>query len=355
MPNLFEPVTLRQSEVRNRVFIAPMCQYSCENQDGVVNDWHLVHYTELAKGGAGLVVAEATAIRPDGRISPWCAGLWNEQQVEAWATVAKSVQSHGAKFGIQLAHAGRKASTHRPWSGSGSVPVADGGWQTVSSTDQPFPGYANPVRLSAAELEQVVLDFAAAAERAVLAGFDLVQIHAAHGYLLHQFLSPLANNRTDAFGGSLENRARLLLSVVAAVRVAIGQLPLMVRFSATDWLEGGFTAEECAQLAQWCEAAGADCFDISSGGITIPAPIPAGPGYQVPLAKTVAASISVPVGAVGFITTGPQAQEILDAGDLDFISVARASLGNPHWPAHAATELGVPVTFVPKQYERAVY
>ena len=355
MAKLFQPIAFRNLEVRNRVAIAPMCQYSCDGLDGVVNEWHYVHYTELAKGGAGLIIAEASGVNAVGRITPWCAGIWNDEQVAAWARIADSVHGYGAKFGIQLAHAGRKASTHRPWSGSGSIGLDEGGWPTVSSTDQPFPGYASPNRLSTDEIDEVVNDFASAAKKAVTAGFDLVEIHAAHGYLMHQFLSPLANDRTDEYGGSLENRARLLLRVVAAVRAVVGELPVLVRFSATDWLEGGFTPEECATVAAWCESAGVDGFDISSGGITMPAPIPAGPGYQVPLAETVAAAVSVPVGAVGFITTPEQAEQILEEGKTAFILIARAALANPHWPALAASKLGASLDFVPKQYQRAVY
>ena len=355
MPRLFDAITVRNTEFRNRVFVAPMCQYSCENQDGVPGDWHIVHYTAMAQGGAALVVVEATGVTPVGRISPWCTGIWNEDQVAAWSTVIQQVHRYGAKIGIQLAHAGRKGSTYRPWSGSGSVPAADGGWQTISSTDAAFPGYAAPQALDLAGIDQVVADFVSGAKRAVAAGFDVIQIHAAHGYLIHQFLSPLANDRTDEYGGSLENRARLLLRIVEGVREVIGDKPLMVRFSASDWLEGGFTPEECADVAAWAQSQGADFFDISSGGITMPAPVKIGPGYQVDFARTVAAGVTAPVGAVGAITTGALAEEIMADGEIDYVSIGRSILGDPFWPLREAKALGIQVSYAPPQLERAVF
>lgn len=353
MSKLFSELTLRKLTIRNRIFIAPMCQYSCEQKDGVVSDWHLVHLGARAAGGAGLIIAEATAVAPEGRISPWCPGIWNQQQVEAWARVNKFIHEQGAKSALQLAHAGRKGSSYREWSGSGSVPQADGGWQTVAPSAIPFDGYETPRELSLNEIEEVVQAFAAGAKNAIAAGFDAVEIHAAHGYLLHQFLSPLTNQRTDDFGGSLENRARLLLGVVKAVRSAIGEdAPILVRFSATDYKDGGWNEAETSRVATWCSELGADLFDISTGGLITGVQIPTGPGYQVPMAEYVADRVSSPVGAVGQITTGAQAEEILSGGKVEVVLIGRASLRDPSWPLRAAHELGVELDYWPKQYRR---
>jgi 2,4-dienoyl-CoA reductase-like NADH-dependent reductase (Old Yellow Enzyme family) len=333
-----------------------MCQYSCDAQDGVVGNWALVHYTSFAKGGTGLVIAEATGVNPEGRISPWCAGIWNDEQAQAWKSVVDSVHLNGGKIGIQLAHAGRKGSTHAEWTGSGSVDLNEGGWQTVSSTDQPFEGYAAPRKLELSELEGIKDAFVAAAKRAVSAGFDLLEIHAAHGYLLHQFLSPVTNQRDDIYGGSLENRARLLVETVIAVRAAVGDdIPILVRFSASDWIEGGWNEEETSVVAKWCEDAGADLFDISSAGISMAQKLTVGPCYQVPLAEFVGSRVEAPVSAVGMITTGTQAEEILSHGIVDVIMIGRAALGDPYWPIRAAKELGVEIDYIPKRYKRAVF
>jgi 2,4-dienoyl-CoA reductase-like NADH-dependent reductase (Old Yellow Enzyme family) len=356
MTKLFEPISIRNLTTRNRVWIPPMCQYSCENKDGVVGNWALVHYTSFAKGGAGIVIAEATGVTPEGRISPWCAGIWNDDQAEAWKNVVESVHQNGGKIGIQLAHAGRKGSTHAEWTGVGSVASSEGGWETVSSTDQPFEGYAAPRKLELAELDDIRNSFVAAARRAVSAGFDLLEIHAAHGYLLHQFLSPITNHRNDIYGGSLENRARLLVEIVLSVRAEIGdELPLIVRFSASDWIEGGWTEADTAMVAKWCEDAGADMFDISSAGISMAQKLTIGPGYQVPLAEFVGERVEAPVSAVGMITTGTQAEAILQHGLVDVIMIGRAALGDPYWPIRAAKELGVELDYIPKRYKRAVF
>lgn len=333
-----------------------MCQYSCEEMDGVVGNWALVHYTSFAKGGAGLVIAEATAVTAVGRISPWCAGLWNDEQQIAWEGVVDSVHLNGGKIGIQLAHAGRKGSTHTEWTGVGSVALGEGGWQTVSSTNQPFEGYAAPRALGTEELSGIRDEFVASAKRAVSAGFDLIEIHAAHGYLLHQFLSPISNDRTDIYGGSLENRARLLLEIVISVRAAIGDdLALAVRFSATDWIEGGWNEEETSLVAKWCEDAGADLFDISTAGLSTAQKITVGPGYQVPFAEFVGQKVESPVSAVGMITTGTQAEEIMQNGIVDIVMIGRAALGDPYWPIRAAKELGVEIDYIPKRYKRAIF
>jgi 2,4-dienoyl-CoA reductase-like NADH-dependent reductase (Old Yellow Enzyme family) len=327
-----------------------MCQYSCEDQDGAVGNWALVHYTGFARGGAGLVIVEATAVSPIGRITPWCAGIWNDEQQIAWEGVVDSVHLNGGKIGIQLAHAGRKASTHRDGSGVGSVGLSEGGWETVSASAIAFEGYATPRALELEELEVVKTEFVDAAKRSVAAGFDLLEIHAAHGYLLHQFLSPLSNQRTDIYGGSLENRARLLVEIVISIRATIGDdLPLAVRFSATDWIEGGWTEADTAAVAQWCLDAGADLFDMSSGGLSTAQKLSVGPGYQVPLAEFVGEKVDAPVAAVGMITTGAQAEAILQKGIVDVVMVGRAALGDPYWPIRAAKELGTEIDYIPKQ------
>lgn len=356
MAKLFESIQIQNLEIRNRIFIPAMCQYSCENQDGVVNEWHLVHLGARAIGGAGMIIAEATGVSPEGRISPWCPGIWNFDQVAAWARVTSFIHAHGAKTAIQLAHAGRKGSTYREWSGKGSVPLEKGGWQTVSATSVAFEGYAPPRELSTSEVHDLVQDWAIAAKHAVLAGFDAVEIHAAHGYLVHQFLSPITNQRTDEFGGSLENRARFLLEIVKAIRAEVGDtFPIFVRFSATDYREDGWEIEQTNQVAKWCADLGVDLFDISSGGLITGVKIPSGPGYQVHLAEAVAKHVTQPVGAVGQITTAIQAEEILQSGDVDIVLIGRASLRDPNWALRAASELGVEIDYWPHQYSRAKF
>ena len=355
MSKLFSPIKIRDLEIKNRLWVSPMCMYSCEGRDGVVTDFHLAHLGSFAIGGAGLVMAEATAVNPEGRITPWCTGIWNDAQVEAWKPITKLIKKMGSVSAIQLAHAGRKASTYRTWSGSGSVPEGDGGWQTYSSTDKEFEGYATPRRLETPELSGLVDDFRQSARRAILAGFDAIEIHAAHGYLLHQFLSPLANDRTDDYGGSLENRARLLLEIVAAVRAEIGDgTPLMVRFSGTDYVEGGWDQEQTNKVAIWAREFGADLFDISSGGIITGVKIPSGPGYQVPLAQSAKQQGVGNVATVGQITNGHQADEIISSGKADVVMAGREFLRDPHFALRAAHELGVEVDWV-NQYSRGVW
>ena len=352
---LFSPLRIRELETKNRVWVAPMCMYSCEGRDGIVGEFHVVHYGSRAVGGAGLIIVEATGVVPEGRITPWCAGIWNEDQVLAWRRVTDAIRAGGSKSAIQLAHAGRKASTHRAQSGSGSVAIEDGGWQTVSSTSEAFEGYAAPRELSTNEVAELPAVFAAAAERSVRAGFDAIEIHAAHGYLLHQFLSPITNQRSDQYGGSLENRARLLLEVVKAIREVIPtEMPLMIRFSATDYREDGWDQAQTSQVAGWAAELGADLFDISSGGLITGVKIPTGPGYQVPLAEFVAKNVSQPVSAVGQITEAAQAEAILQAGSVDVIMLARAVLRDPYWPLRAAAELGAEVEW-PVQYLRGMW
>ena len=354
MAKLFEPIVVRGLEVRNRIWVPPLCQYSCENLDGVVGDWHLVHLGSMASGGAGMVIAEATGIVAEGRISPWCPGIYNDAQVEAWRRVTDFIHSQGAKAALQLAHAGRKASTHREQSGEGSIAIADGGWQSVSSTSEAFDGYAAPRELETQEIPELVQAWSAAAARAIDAGFDAVEVHAAHGYLLHQFLSPLTNKRNDEYGGSLQNRAKFILDVVSAIREAIpNSAPIFVRFSATDYADGGVTPDDIATVARWCAERGADLFDISSGGLITGVKIPTGPGYQVPFAEEIAEKVGQPVSAVGQITTAAQAEQILEDGQIAVVMLGRQSMRDPHFALRAANELGVEINYWPFQYERA--
>ena len=352
---LFTPYSVRSVTMRNRLWVAPMCEYSVEKHDGVPTDWHLVHLGGFARGGAGLVITEATAVSAEGRISPEDTGIYTDEQRDAWARIVRFLHSQGAVAGIQLAHAGRKASTWRPWAPErGSVPEARGGWPAAAPSAVAFTGYDVPVALDRAGIDGVVADFVAATRRSLDAGFDVLELHAAHGYLLHQFLSPLSNLRTDDYGGSLENRARLLLEVIAAVRAEAGDdAPLFVRFSATDWAEGGWDQEQTATVADWARDAGADFFDISSGGLVSGAKIPLAPGYQVPFADFVKHASSVEVSAVGLITEARQAEEIVSSGKADAVMLARAIMRDPHFPLRAAHELGVELDYWPAQYLRA--
>ncbi|MGW4927796.1 NADH:flavin oxidoreductase/NADH oxidase [Agromyces sp. NPDC004153] len=352
---MFRPVTIRGLTIRNRVWVPPLCQYSVTERDGVPHDWHLVHLGAMAAGGAGLVVAEATAVSPEGRISDHDTGLWNDEQAEAWSRVTRFIRSQGAASGIQLAHAGRKASVWpEPMRWSGSQPIEDGGWPTVSASAVAFDGLREPTALDEAGILRVIDDFRSAARRAVAAGFDIVEVHAAHGYLVHQFLSPLSNRRDDRWGGSLENRARLLLELVRGVRLEIGErMPLFVRFSATDWTEGGWDEDQTATVARWAQDAGADFFDVSTGGLVAHAPIPVGPGYQARLAEYVGDRADVPVSAVGRITMPEQAERLVAAGEVDAVMFGKAMMRDPHFALRAAWELGADASMWPPQYLRA--
>ena len=355
MPALFEPITLRSLTVRNRVWLSPMCQYS--RVDGLPDDWHLVHLGARACGGFGLLFTEASAVLPEGRISPQDAGIWNDEQAAAWSRTVDFVHERGAAIGMQLAHAGRKASTYRPWApATGSEPVEDGGWAAVAPSAVPFEEYAEPTALSGDGVADVVQAFADAADRAVGAGFDTVELHAAHGYLLHEFLSPLSNRRDDDYGGSFEHRTRLVLEAVDAVRERIPEsMPLVVRISGTDWVEGGWDLEQSTALGGLLREHGVDLVDVSSGG-NAPASIPVGPGYQVPLAAGVRSS-GVATGAVGLVTEPAQAEKIVDNAEADVVLLARAALREPAWPLRAAHELGVPVEDAgwPDQYVRGTW
>ena len=353
---LFEPLSIRGTTFRNRLWVPALCQYSVDKRDGVPTDWHLVHLGSFALGGAGLVMTEATAVAPIGRISPEDTGIWNDEQVEAWSRITAFLHERGAVAGMQLAHAGRKASTHRGWApvATGTVAAEDGGWPTVSASAIAFGEYAVPRELAASEIADVVAEFTAAAVRAIAAGFDLVEVHAAHGYLLHQFLSPLTNQRTDEYGGSLENRARIVLDVVRAIRAAVGDdVPVFVRFSATDYAEGGWDQEQTAIVSQWAQEAGADFFDISTGGNISGVTIPLSPGYQVPFADFVGTTAGVPVNAVGLITQATQAEEIIASGQADAVMLGREMMRDPHFALRAAHELGVELDYWPEAYVRA--
>lgn len=352
-PHLFAPIRLRDVQARNRVWAAPMCQYSAT--DGVPNDWHLVHLGSLARGGAGLVLTEATAVSPEGRISPADTGIWDDDQRAAWSRIVTFLHGQGAVAAMQLAHAGRKASTRPPFAGRGAVPVGEGGWRPVGPSEVAFPGLPAPEPLDEAGIDAVVDDFARATERALAAGFDAVEVHAAHGYLLHEFLSPLSNRRTDAYGGSFENRARLLMRVVGGVRGVLPPgAPLLVRISATDWVDGGWTLDDSVALAALLREAGVDLVDVSSGG-NAPTDVPVEPGYQVPFARRLRREAGVATGAVGLISEPKQAEEVLAEGSADVVLLARALLREPHWPLRAAHELGADPETVPwpPQYQRA--
>jgi 2,4-dienoyl-CoA reductase-like NADH-dependent reductase (Old Yellow Enzyme family) len=351
-PGLFDPVALRGLTLRNRVAVSPMCQYSSD--DGFANDWHLVHLGARAVGGAGLVLLEATAVVPEGRISPRDLGLWDDAHVDGLARVVRFIDAQGSVAGIQLAHAGRKASTQVPWLGRAAVPPAEGGWEVVAPSAVPFSAeYPRPRAMDADEVRGVVAAFADAARRARRAGFRVVELHAAHGYLLHEFLSPLSNRRTDAYGGSFDNRARLTLEVAEAVRAEWpAELPLFARVSATDWAEGGWDEAETVELARRLRALGVDLVDCSTGGLVSGTRIPVGPGYQVRFAERVRREAGVATGAVGLITTPEQADAVVRDGQADLVLLARQLLRDPHWPLRAAKALGTPMPW-PVQYERA--
>ncbi len=352
-PHLFTPLRIRNLDLSNRIVIAPMCQYSA--QDGCMTDWHLIHLGQLALSGAALLTIEASAVTPDGRITYADVGLYDDATEQAMARTLDGIRRWSdMPIAIQLAHAGRKASTDRPWNGGKQIaPDAENGWQTVAPSAVAFnPEYVAPTALDDQGLKRIRDAFAASAVRAGRLGIDAVQIHAAHGYLLHQFLSPLANQRTDSYGGSLENRARFPLEVFDAVRQAFpSDRAVTVRVSATDWVKGGLDIEETVAFAQMLEERGCDAIHVSSGGLHIDQKIPLSPSYQVPLARAVKAAVKMPVVAVGLITDPVQAEAIVATGDADLIALARTVLYDPRWPWHAAAELGAQVKAAP-QYLR---
>ncbi|SKB45547.1 NADPH dehydrogenase NamA [Dyadobacter psychrophilus] len=349
---LFTPLTIKSITFKNRIVVSPMCQYS--SVDGFANDWHLVHLGSRAVGGAALLIAEATAVSPEGRISPEDLGIWKDEHIDKLKQITTFIETQGAIPGIQLAHAGRKASTFPAWKGRGQVPLYQGGWQTLSASAIPFHEREDaPLSLDTAGIQKVVSDFAKAAERALKAGFKVIELHAAHGYLIHQFLSPLSNVRTDEYGGNLENRARFLIEIIDAVqKVWPADLPLFVRLSATDWAENGWDEEQSVALVKLLKNKGVDLIDVSSGGLVAHQKITIGPSYQVPFSAKIKKETGALTGTVGLITEARQSEEILQNEDADLIIMAREMLRDPYFPLHAAHELGEDISW-PIQYDRA--
>lgn len=349
MSKLFSPLNIREIRFKNRIFVSPMCQYSSE--EGMPTDWHLVHLGSRAVGGAALIIVEATAVSPEGRISPRDSGIWSDAHARAFRPITHFIQSQGAIAGIQLAHAGRKAATKPPWEGRGPM---ENPWQTLAPSAVPFDSnYPAPKEMSLADIDALVAQFEAAARRSLEAGFQVAEIHAAHGYLLHEFLSPLSNRRQDEYGGSFENRARLLLRAARAVRAVWPEsLPLFVRISATDWAEGGWDLAQSIRLAGLLKESGIDLIDCSSGGVVPGVKVPAGPGYQSAFAAEIRREAGIMTGAVGLITAAAQAEHIIRSEQADAVLLARELLRNPYWPLQAAKELGVETAW-PVQYLRA--
>lgn len=352
MAKLFTPLKLRELELKNRIFVSPMCQYSAEG--GIPNQWHFVHYGTRAVGGAALVMVEATAVCPEGRITPWCTGIWSDAHVEAFRPIVDFIRQQGAVPAIQIAHAGRKAACDTPWNGSKFLPIGAGGWQTVAPSAIPVtPAHGVPHALTHSEIDSIVDMFADAAHRALAAGFEVAEVHCAHGYLLNEFLSPLSNRRTDEYGGSMENRCRLPLRVARTIReLWPPQWPVFVRISATDWVEGGWDMAQSIQFAKWLREIGIDLVDCSTGGLILEANIPAAPGFQTLFAENIRKEAGIATGAVGLITDAHQAEHILVTEQADAVLLARELLRDPYWPLRAARELGVNVPW-PSQYVRA--
>jgi 2,4-dienoyl-CoA reductase-like NADH-dependent reductase (Old Yellow Enzyme family) len=351
MSILFSPITIKNVKLKNRIVVSPMCQYSAI--DGFTNDWHLVHLGSRAIGGAGLVIAEATGVSPEGRITPGDTGIWKDEHIEGFRRIARFIHEHGSIAGIQLAHAGRKASCAAPWDGGKQLTESEGGWRTLAPSTLPFnPEDRVPAVLDETGIQKVIADFKAAALRALQAGFKVIELHSAHGYLLFEFLSPLSNHRTDQYGGTFENRIRLLLQVVDAVRsVWPAENPLFVRISSTDWVEGGWTPEESVRLASVLKIKNVDLIDCSSGGNVAHAKIPTGPGFQVPFSEAIRKT-GILTGTVGLITSANQAEKILEENSADLIFFARELLRNPYLPLIAAHDFGEDVAW-PVQYLRA--
>lgn len=350
MNTLFDPLTIGSVTFQNRIWVSPMCQYSAT--DGLIGDWHQAHLNAFATGGPGLIMVEATGVVPEGRISIACTSLHTQAHADAFKPMIDFAHSHNVKMGIQLAHAGRKASTMRPWDDHRMATTDEGGWQSVSSSAIAFHGYPEPRALTVDEIHQLTHDYVVAAKRAVSVGFDVIEIHAAHGYLMHQFYSPLANTRTDEYGGSFENRVRFLLETVVAVRSAIPvSTPLFVRISATDWVDGGWNLVDSIELCTQLKALGVDLIDVSTGGNVHNAPIKATPGFQVPFAAAIRTEAAIMTAAVGLITEAEQAQYIIETGEADAVFLARAMIRNPRWALGAAEKLGVKIPW-PHQLER---
>ncbi len=353
MSKLFSSLKIRNVELKNRITVSPMCQYSCVN--GVPTDWHLVHLGSRAVGGAGLVFTEATAVSPEGRISPDDAGIWNDEQMNYFKRITSFIKSQNSVSGIQIAHAGRKASTFSPWKGSGEVEPKDGGWETLAPSKISFAdNYPKPKEISETDIALIIDQFKQAAKRSVEAGFDIIELHMAHGYLIHEFLSPLSNKRIDKYGGSLENRCRIAIEISKSVREVIpSEMPLFVRISASDWVDGGWDIEQSVQLVKWLKEVGVDLIDCSSGGNISTAKIPAGPGYQILFAQIIRKEVNILTGAVGFIITPEQAEQTIRTEQADLVFLAREMLRDPYWALHAAKKLHVDLEDFPKQYLRA--
>ncbi|WP_268223649.1 NADH:flavin oxidoreductase/NADH oxidase [Sinomicrobium oceani] len=352
MAKLFEPVSIKSILLKNRIIVSPMCQYSAT--DGFANDWHLVHLGSRAVGGAAMILAEAAAVSPEGRISPHDLGIWKDEHIEKLKQITSFIRAQQVVPGIQLSHAGRKASTAEPWNGRGELPPEQGGWTTLAPSALPYSdNYPMPEALDEKGIRNIISDFTAATKRALSAGFEVVEIHAAHGYLLHQFLSPLSNKRTDRYGGSFENRIRLLLEILQGVySVWPEDLPVFVRISATDWAEGGWNAGESVKLAMILKEKGVDLIDVSTGGLVPHQQIPVGPGYQLPFASAIKKETGILTSTVGMITSAEQAETILINQDADLVMMAREFLRDPYFPLHAAQSLKADISW-PKQYERA--
>ncbi len=353
MSKLFSSIKIREVELKNRIAVSPMCQYSSVN--GEPNDWHLVHLGSRAVGGAGLILTEATAISPEGRISPDDAGIWNDKQAELYKRITSFIKLQNAVPGIQLAHAGRKASTYSPWKGTGKVDLENGGWQTLAPSPIPFAdNFPDPKEMDENDIRMVITQFVQAAQRSINAGFEVIELHMAHGYLVHEFLSPLSNKREDKYGGSLKNRCRLAIDIAKAVRKAIPEgVPLFARISSTDWTEGGWDIEQSVQLVKWLKEEGVDLIDCSSGGNVAKAQIPLGPGYQIPFSQKIKIDADILTGGVGLITSPEQAEQIIVTGQADIVLLAREMLRDPYWALHAAKKLNVDLMDFPKQYLRA--
>jgi 2,4-dienoyl-CoA reductase-like NADH-dependent reductase (Old Yellow Enzyme family) len=353
MSKLFSSLKIRGVELKNRIAVSPMCQYS--SNDGMPTDWHFVHLGSRAVGGAGLVFTEATSVSPEGRISPDDAGIWNDEQANAYKRITSFIKTQNSIPGIQLAHAGRKASTFSPWKGTGEVTVEYGGWQTFAPSAVPFSDkYPSPKEMSMEDIKLVIEQFCQAAIRAINASFEIIELHMAHGYLGHEFLSPISNQRTDNYGGSLENRSRFVIEVAKSVRNIIPDtIPMFVRISASDWTEGGWDIDQSVQLAKWLKDVGVDLIDCSSGGNVSNARIPVEPGYQIPFAQKIRSGAKILTGGVGLITTPEQAEQIINNGQADIVLLARELLRDPYWSLHAAKKLNVELKDFPNQYLRA--
>jgi 2,4-dienoyl-CoA reductase-like NADH-dependent reductase (Old Yellow Enzyme family) len=353
MAQLFSSLKIRNIELKNRIVVSSMCQYSSIN--GTSTDWHLVHLGSRAVGGAGLVFTEATAVSPEARISPDDAGIWNEEQANAYKRITSFIKSQNSVPGIQIAHAGRKASTYSPWKGSGEVTIDNGGWQTLAPSPISFAdNYPNPKEMDEKDIKIITDQFAQAAKRSIEAGFEVIELHFAHGYLVHEFYSSISNQRKDKYGGTLENRCRFAFEVAKSVREVIPDgTPLFARISSTDWVDGEWDIDQSVQLAQWLKAVGVDLIDCSSGGNVPSAKIPAGPAYQIPFAEKIKKEAKMLTGGVGLITTAEQAEEIIGSGKADIVLLAREMLRDPYWALNAAKKLNVDLKDFPKQYLRA--